>query len=38
VVLGKSEELIEFVADRLGHDKHYGIDPSKVEKLGCKPA
>lgn len=35
--LGKSEELIEFVADRLGHDKRYAIDPSKLEKLGWKP-
>ncbi|WP_026679369.1 dTDP-glucose 4,6-dehydratase [Fictibacillus gelatini] len=36
-VLGKSEELIEFVADRLGHDKRYAIDPTKLEKLGWKP-
>jgi dTDP-glucose 4,6-dehydratase len=36
-ILGKSEELIEFVADRLGHDKRYAIDPSKIEKLGWKP-
>ena len=35
--LGKSEELIEFVKDRLGHDKRYAIDPSKLEKLGWKP-
>jgi dTDP-glucose 4,6-dehydratase len=35
--LGKSEELIEFVNDRLGHDKRYAIDPSKLEKLGWKP-
>lgn len=30
--LGKSEELITFVADRLGHDLRYAIDSSKVEK------
>lgn len=36
--LGKSEELIEFVTDRLGHDKRYAIDPTKLEKLGWKPA
>ena len=30
--LGKSEELIEFVADRKGHDLRYAIDSSKVEK------
>lgn len=35
--LGKSEELIEFVKDRLGHDKRYAIDPTKLEKLGWKP-
>lgn len=35
--LGKSEELIEFVEDRLGHDKRYAIDPSKLEALGWKP-
>ena len=36
--LGKSEDLIEFVEDRLGHDKRYAIDPSKIEKLGWRPA
>ncbi|WP_144550609.1 dTDP-glucose 4,6-dehydratase [Bacillus sp. X1(2014)] len=35
--LGKSEELIEFVPDRLGHDKRYAIDPVKLERLGWKP-
>lgn len=35
--LDKSEDLIEFVEDRLGHDKRYAIDPSKLEKLGWKP-
>ncbi|MCZ0703003.1 dTDP-glucose 4,6-dehydratase [Natronobacillus azotifigens] len=35
--LNKSEELIEFVKDRLGHDKRYAIDPTKLEKLGWKP-
>ncbi|QHE53718.1 dTDP-glucose 4,6-dehydratase [Pontibacillus sp. HMF3514] len=35
--LGKSEELIEFVTDRLGHDKRYAIDPTKLEKLGWEP-
>lgn len=35
--LGKSEDLIEFVKDRKGHDYRYGIDPSKIEKeLGWK--
>lgn len=35
--LEKSEELIEFVTDRLGHDKRYAIDPTKLEQLGWKP-
>jgi dTDP-glucose 4,6-dehydratase len=35
--LGKSEDLIEFVKDRLGHDKRYAIDPTKLERLGWKP-
>ncbi|ANU27620.1 dTDP-glucose 4,6-dehydratase [Planococcus versutus] len=33
----KSENLIEFVQDRLGHDKRYAIDPTKIEQLGWKP-
>lgn len=35
--LGKPETLIEFVKDRLGHDKRYAIDPTKIEDLGWKP-
>lgn len=35
--LGSSESLIEFVKDRLGHDKRYAIDPTKLEQLGWKP-
>lgn len=35
--LGKSEGLIEYVTDRLGHDKRYAIDPTKLEKLGWSP-
>lgn len=35
--LGKSEELITFVTDRLGHDKRYAIDPTKIEQLGWRP-
>lgn len=35
--LGKSEDLIKFVSDRLGHDKRYAINPAKLEKLGWKP-
>lgn len=36
--LGKSEDLISYVADRLGHDLRYAIDPSKMQKeLHWKP-
>jgi len=36
--LGKSEDLIEFVADRKGHDYRYAIDPTKIkEELGWYP-
>ena len=35
--IGKTEELIEHVEDRLGHDKRYAIDPTKLEQLGWKP-
>lgn len=36
--LGKPHDLIKFVPDRLGHDRRYAIDPSKVEaELGWKP-
>ena len=37
--LGKSEDLIEFVTDRPGHDRRYAIDPTKVHnELGWLPA
>ena len=36
--LGKSEELISFVADRKGHDFRYAIDPTKItNELGWYP-
>ena len=36
--LGKSEELITFVKDRLGHDRRYAIDPTKIHnELGWLP-
>jgi len=28
--LGKSEDLIEYVGDRKGHDRRYAIDPTKI--------
>ncbi|MEK3720825.1 dTDP-glucose 4,6-dehydratase [Paenibacillus sp. FSL H8-0034] len=36
--LGKSEKLIRFVPDRLGHDRRYAVDTSKIRnELGWKP-
>ncbi|MEC1744266.1 dTDP-glucose 4,6-dehydratase [Schinkia azotoformans] len=36
--LGKPESLIKFVADRLGHDRRYAIDATKLKtKLGWTP-
>ncbi len=37
-ILGKSEDLIEYVKDRPGHDRRYAIDSSKIQnELGWKP-
>ena len=33
-VLEKGESSIEFVEDRLGHDRRYSVDSSKIENLG----
>ena len=36
--LGKSEDLIEYVEDRKGHDYRYAIDPTKIKnELGWEP-
>ena len=36
--LGKGEESICYVADRLGHDRRYAIDPTKIKhELGWEP-
>jgi dTDP-glucose 4,6-dehydratase len=37
-MLGKSEEDLEFVKDRLGHDRRYALDWSKIKnELGWEP-
>ncbi|MBI2598110.1 MAG: dTDP-glucose 4,6-dehydratase [Candidatus Diapherotrites archaeon] len=36
--LGLDESRVEFVADRLGHDRRYALDFSKVKKLGFRPS
>ena len=36
--LGKSEDFIEYVTDRKGHDYRYAIDPAKLKKeFGWEP-
>ncbi len=36
--LGKGPELIKYVEDRLGHDRRYAIDSTKIQaELGWKP-
>ena len=36
-IMGKPENLIEFVADRPGHDYRYALDVSKITELGWEP-
>ncbi len=36
--LGKTDKMINYVPDRLGHDRRYSLDSSKVRKLGWKPS
>ncbi len=36
-LLGKSEDLLQFIADRPGHDLRYFLDNSKIRALGWSP-
>jgi len=36
-IMGKPRSLIEFVADRPGHDYRYAVDISKITALGWEP-
>ncbi|MCJ7745082.1 MAG: GDP-mannose 4,6-dehydratase, partial [Actinobacteria bacterium] len=36
-ILDKPESLIEYVADRPGHDRRYSLDSAKIAALGFKP-
>ena len=36
--MGVGEEMVEYVQDRLGHDRRYSIDCSKANDLGWKPS
>ncbi|CAM8629652.1 RfbB dTDP-D-glucose 4,6-dehydratase [Acidimicrobiia bacterium] len=35
---GVGDEMVEYVEDRLGHDRRYSIDCSKANALGWKPS
>lgn len=35
--VGASEDLVEFVEDRSGHDQRYALDTGKIEALGWEP-
>lgn len=35
--LGKDKNAIKLVADRLGHDRRYSVDITKIKKLGWTP-
>ena len=34
---GAGEEMIDYVEDRLGHDRRYAVDSTKVRALGWQP-
>jgi dTDP-glucose 4,6-dehydratase len=36
-ILGCGVEMIEYVEDRLGHDRRYSIDTTKIAALGWRP-
>ncbi|MBV9284253.1 MAG: GDP-mannose 4,6-dehydratase, partial [Acidimicrobiia bacterium] len=36
-LLGTDESMIDYVEDRLGHDRRYSIATDKVEALGWRP-
>jgi dTDP-glucose 4,6-dehydratase len=37
-LLGADESAVEYVTDRLGHDRRYAVDTTKIGALGWKPA
>ena len=34
---GAGEEMVEYVTDRLGHDRRYSVDSTKLRSLGWRP-
>jgi len=37
-LLAKKDTMINYVPDRLGHDRRYSLDSTKIRKLGWKPS
>ena len=37
-MLGKDENMLEYVTDRPGHDRRYAVDSSKLRSLGWSPS
>jgi dTDP-glucose 4,6-dehydratase len=37
-IMGEGKDLLEYVEDRLGHDRRYSVDCSKLKKLGWEPS
>jgi dTDP-glucose 4,6-dehydratase len=37
-LLGKTDKMINYVPDRLGHDRRYSLDSTKIQKLGWQPS
>lgn len=37
-LMGKDDSYIDYVEDRLGHDRRYSVNCSKIENLGYKPS
>jgi len=37
-LLGQDDSMIEYVTDRLGHDRRYSLDIAKMRRLGWAPA
>jgi len=37
-LLGKTDKMINYVSDRMGHDRRYSLDSTKIKKLGWQPS
>ncbi len=37
-LIGKTDKMIFYVPDRLGHDRRYSLDSTKIKKLGWQPS